>query len=69
MIDKISNKTLMLEKALDAAWMRNETISNNIANVNTPDFKKSYVGLRSNWLDAQENFKISGAKKIPRFLR
>ena len=68
MIDKISNKTLMLEKALDAAWMRNETISNNIANVNTPGFKKSYVRFEEYLKDAHEKFQISGIKKDARFL-
>ena len=43
MIDRIVKSTKLLEKALDAAWLRNETISNNIANVNTPGFKKSNV--------------------------
>lgn len=33
----------ILTKALDASWKRNEVISNNIANKNTPDFKKSRV--------------------------
>jgi len=32
-------------KALNAAWKRNEIISNNIANANTPNFKKSYVAF------------------------
>lgn len=32
-------------KALNAAWKRNEVISNNIANANTPNFKKSYVAF------------------------
>jgi flagellar basal-body rod protein FlgB len=68
MIDKISNKTLMLEKALDAAWMRNEAISNNIANVNTPGFKKSYVRFEEYLQDANEKFQISGIKKDERFL-
>lgn len=68
MIDKINNKTVTLEKALDAAWLRNEVISNNIANVNTPGFKKSYVRFEEYFTDAQEKFKISGNKKDPKFL-
>jgi flagellar basal-body rod protein FlgB len=43
MIDRISNNTRLIEKSLDASWLRNEAISNNIANVNTPGYKKSYV--------------------------
>lgn len=43
MIDRIGKNSNLLEKALDAAWLRNEVISNNIANVNTPGYKKSSV--------------------------
>lgn len=32
-----------LEKALDASWLRNEVISNNIANVDTPGYKRKTV--------------------------
>ncbi|MBC8063048.1 MAG: flagellar basal body rod protein FlgB [Clostridiaceae bacterium] len=39
----ISNSTQILEKALDSSWKRNEVISNNIANVDTPNFKRSGV--------------------------
>ncbi len=68
MIDRISNKTMMLEKALDAAWMRNETISNNIANINTPGYKKSYVKFEELLTDAVDKFQISGIKKDGKFL-
>ena len=37
----------VLDKAADASWMRQEAISNNIANVNTPGFKKSDVLFES----------------------
>lgn len=33
----------VLDRAADAAWMRNELIANNIANVDTPDFKRQDV--------------------------
>lgn len=32
-----------LKRALDGSWKRSEVINNNIANVNTPGFKKSTV--------------------------
>ena len=32
-----------LEKALDAAWIRNDVISQNIANVDTPGYKRKTV--------------------------
>lgn len=68
MMDRIGNKSLMLEKALDAAWMRNEAISNNIANVNTPGFKKSYVKFEELLIDAADKFQISGIKKDEKFI-
>ncbi len=35
----------VLDKAADASWMRNEAISNNIANVNTPGYKRQDVSF------------------------
>lgn len=40
-----SNQISILEKALSAASLRHKTISDNIANVNTPGFKKSEVSF------------------------
>lgn len=39
----IYNYVNVLDKAADAAWTRNEVISNNIANVNTPNYKRKDV--------------------------
>ncbi len=33
----------VLDKAADASWLRNEAISNNIANVDTPGYKRQDV--------------------------
>ena len=44
MLDSITS-TNILEKSLDAAWKRDEVISNNIANVDTPQFKRSTVSF------------------------
>jgi len=33
------------KKALDASWLRNKAISNNIANVNTPNYKRQEVNF------------------------
>ncbi len=32
-----------MDKALDGAWLKNSAIANNIANVNTPKYKKETV--------------------------
>ena len=35
----------VLDKAADASWLRNEAISNNIANVDTPGYKRQDVSF------------------------
>jgi len=42
-IRNVFSNTKVLEKALDATWLRNETISHNIANADTPGFKRKAV--------------------------
>ena len=43
------NYVNVLDKAADASWLRNEAIANNIANVDTPYYKRQDV----NFEDAQ----------------
>ncbi len=42
----------VLDKAADASWVRNEVISNNIANVNTPGYKRKDVQFESYLMSA-----------------
>ena len=37
----------VLGKAADAAWQRNEIISNNMSNVNTPGYKRKDIDFES----------------------
>ncbi len=37
----------VLDKAADASWLRNEAISNNIANADTPGYKRQDVAFES----------------------
>lgn len=37
----------VMEKSLDAMWMRQEAIAQNIANLDTPGYKKKYVDFES----------------------
>lgn len=67
LFDKIGNNTKTLEKALDASWLKNEAISNNIANVNTPGYKKTYVRFEEQ-LAAAAEFQIGSLKKDKDFL-
>lgn len=55
MFDKIFRNTSYLEKGLDAAWMRQQVIANNIANVDTPGFKASRVEFEDYFKSALEN--------------
>lgn len=43
MLGKLFNDTKYLEKALDGTWLRNKIIDQNIANVDTPNYKKKAV--------------------------
>ncbi|SHH83562.1 flagellar basal-body rod protein FlgB [Sporobacter termitidis DSM 10068] len=43
MLDNMFSSVNTLQKDLGASWLKNEVISNNIANVDTPGFKASHV--------------------------
>lgn len=45
MIDKLFNNVNLLGKGLDVSWLKNQVITNNIANVDTPNFKSSSVSF------------------------
>ncbi len=45
------NYVNVLEKAADAAWIRNEVLSNNIANATTPGYKRQDVSFESYLLE------------------
>jgi len=51
-------------KALDGSWLKNEAISNNIANVNTPNFKRDVVDFESVLEDFLQNSKANISSKI-----
>lgn len=37
----------VLDKAMDASWLRNEAISNNLANANTPGYKRQDINFET----------------------
>lgn len=45
MLNKSFDRINLLNKALDGAWLKNSAISNNIANVNTPGYKRQTVNF------------------------
>ncbi len=47
----------VLDKAADASWLRHQAISNNIANVNTPGYKRKDVDFESQLMRSLGRFK------------
>ncbi len=47
MLESSMNQINILQKALDASWMRNQVIAHNIANADTPNFKASDVSFQA----------------------
>ena len=59
----IYNYVNVLDKAADASWIRIEVISNNIANVDTPNYKRQDVEFESYLLAQLEGANSSSLKK------
>lgn len=66
MIDtSIFNYVNVLDKAADASWLKNEAISNNIANVDTPGYNRQDVNFEDALKDAlQKSSYVSLDDKI-----
>ena len=47
LLDKLNKHTIIQEKALDAAWLRNDVLSHNLANVDTPRYNRKDVDFES----------------------
>ena len=66
MLDKILDGKKIIHKALDAAWTRNEVIAQNIANVDTPGYKRRTVSFEELLQAVMDNkdFRKSDVDKI-----
>ena len=62
MFDRIFGQVNRLEKGLDAAWMRQEVISHNIANADTPGYKRQFVEFEDMFRKALEGHDVSALK-------
>lgn len=49
MFGNIFDNVNVLQKGLDASWLKNKVIANNIANVDTPGFKASSVSFEASF--------------------
>lgn len=52
----------VLDKAADAAWLRNDAIANNIANADTPGYKRQDVAFESELKKALRTVKYGGMR-------
>jgi flagellar basal-body rod protein FlgB len=59
-IDRLFSRNKLIEKALDASWLRNEAISQNIANVDTPGYKRKTVPFEQLLNEAIEGSSFKG---------
>ncbi len=55
MINRLFGKNKLIEQALEATWTRNEAVSHNIANVDTPGYKSKTVNFENYLRKEQEN--------------
>jgi len=55
----------LMQKGISASWMRNAVIRNNIANVETPNFKASEVEFESTLARALQGTGFVGARTHP----
>jgi len=63
-----SPRAMVLEQALAASSLRQKVISNNIANVNTPGYKKSEVSFEDMLQSAMSNDKLQMTQTNPKHL-
>jgi len=68
MLERIFNITKPLEKSLDAAWLRNEVISQNIANIDTPGYKRKVVNFEEYLNQAIDSGGTSGLRTDKRHI-
>jgi len=68
MWDNIFKPVDNLQRGLQASWMRNAVIRNNIANIETPNFKASEVEFETLMARAIENSGFQGTKTHPRHM-
>lgn len=55
MFDKMFNHINLIGKSLDASWTRQEVISHNIANAETPNYKSQHVEFETMFRQALED--------------
>ncbi len=64
LVDNIFSKVNILEKGMQGTVLRNEVIQNNIANADTPGFKRSDVQFESFLKDAIDEASVTGVLNL-----
>ncbi len=60
MIQNLYGKSSVLEKSLNAAWARNDVISQNLANVDTPEYKRKDIAFEEFLNDSMGKTSLEG---------
>lgn len=60
--------TYLLQRALDASWLDNKAITNNIANADTPGYKRQKVEFQNFLADAIDNKAAEGVETNKNFI-
>lgn len=60
MIQNLYNNNKILEKSLDAAWARNDTIAQNLSNIDTPTYKRKDVAFEQYLNDSLGKSSLEG---------
>jgi flagellar basal-body rod protein FlgB len=68
MIDRLFDRTKGAEKALDASWLRNDVIAQNISNVDTPGYKRNDVSFEEKLGEAMDKSSFKGFRTDPRHI-
>ncbi|SHJ91920.1 flagellar basal body rod protein FlgB [Paramaledivibacter caminithermalis] len=68
MLNKLYGNIDIYKKAMDASWLKNTAISNNLANVNTPGYKRQNVKFDSILKDYITNSSIQLNKTHPKHI-
>lgn len=66
--ERITSNFKALEKALDASWLRNEAISQNIANADTPNYKRKTVEFEEQLNQALGESRLQGRRTHERHI-
>ena len=59
----------VIKNSLDAAMLRSRTVANNIANVNTPGYRRVEVSFEKELREALDRTKLKGARTDGRHLK